>query len=275
MNDGMGKLQLQDLKDLDMHYWRFHSLKQEMEVLENVVLHAKTKTFLFIGTLPGLLGIEVACTDLLGVKSIVYFLKQNRCFECVDQSCASLWATQERSSIPYDDFNSADEIESHAYDELLSFDDVNLNEESCASSITKEDSFAYICGKESNVIACLDPCSDNCQDEGLSSSMCWSYMPGKDFYCDEEDMHAIILDDAFFPPSDALSWYPDELWVCGPVWDAEMDSDHVCGIVGGTKVPTSDSFDCDQNMACIQNEDMELLWLMMMMMMIGALMSLR
>ncbi|MCO5584813.1 hypothetical protein L7F22_038745 [Adiantum nelumboides] len=70
-----------------------------------------------------------------------------------------------------------------------------------------------------------------------------------------EDMHAIILDDVFLPPFDALSRYPDELWIRGPVWDAEMDSDHVCGIVGGTKVPTCDSFDCDQNMACSQSED--------------------
>ncbi|MCO5567725.1 hypothetical protein L7F22_021419 [Adiantum nelumboides] len=70
-----------------------------------------------------------------------------------------------------------------------------------------------------------------------------------------DDMHAIILDDVFLPPSDALSWYPDELWVCGPVWDAEMDSDHVCGIVGGTKVPTGDSFDCDQKVACSQSGD--------------------
>ncbi|MCO5585654.1 hypothetical protein L7F22_039589 [Adiantum nelumboides] len=36
-----------------------------------------------------------------------------------------------------------------------------------------------------------------------------------------------------------------------------MDSDHVCGIVGGTKVPRGDSFDCNQNMACSQNEDYE------------------
>ncbi|MCO5609688.1 hypothetical protein L7F22_063919, partial [Adiantum nelumboides] len=243
----MRKLQLQDLKDLNMHYWRFHSLNQEMEVLENVVLDAKTETFLFIGTLPGLLDVEVACTDLLDVKSIVDFLKQDRCFEHVDQSCASLWATHESSS--------ADEVESHAYDEVLSFDDVNLHYESRASSIMKEGSFAYMCGKESNVIACLDPCLDNCRDEGLSSSMGWSYMPEKDLCCDVEDMHAIVLDDVFSPPSDALSQVPDELWVRGPVWDAEMDSDHVCGIVGGTKVPTGDSFDCNQNMAWSQNED--------------------
>ncbi|MCO5547929.1 hypothetical protein L7F22_001384 [Adiantum nelumboides] len=197
MNDRMRKLQLQDLKDLDMHYWRFHILKQEMEVLENVVLDAKTETFLFIGTLPGLLGVEVACIDLLDVKSIVDFLKQDRCFEHVDQSCASLWATHESSFV--------DEVESHAYDEVLSFDDVNLHEESCASSIMKVHSFAYMCGKESNVIACLDPCLDNCRDEGLSSSMCWNYMPGNDFCCDEEDMHAIILDDVFLPPSDGIS----------------------------------------------------------------------
>ncbi|MCO5578302.1 hypothetical protein L7F22_032142 [Adiantum nelumboides] len=181
------------------------------------------------------------------VKSIVDFLKQDKCFEHVNQSCASLWATHESSS--------ANEVESHAYDEVLSFDDVNLHEESCASSIMKEDSFTYMCGKESNVIACLDPCLDNCRDEGLSSSMCWSYMLEKDLCCDVEDMHATVLDDVFLPPSDALSRYPDELWVRGPVWDAEMDSDHVCGIVGGTKVSTGDSFDCNQNMACSQNED--------------------
>ncbi|MCO5596656.1 hypothetical protein L7F22_050724 [Adiantum nelumboides] len=232
-----------------MHYWRFHSLKQEMEVLENVVLDAEIETFLFIGTLQGLLGVEVACIDLLDVKSIIDVLKQDRCFEHVDQSCASLWATHESSSV--------DEVESNAYDEVLSFDDVNLHEESCASSIMKVDSFAYMCGKESNVIACLDPCLDDCRDESLSSSMCWSYMPGNDFCCDKEDMHAIILDDVFLPPSDALSRYPYELWVRGSVCDAEMDSDHVCGIVGGTKVPTGDSFNCDQNIACSQSEDYE------------------
>ncbi|MCO5582268.1 hypothetical protein L7F22_036160 [Adiantum nelumboides] len=77
------------------------------------------------------------------------------------------------------------------------------------------------------------------------------WLPGASLY----DMHANILDNVFFPPSDVLSWYPDDLWACGLVWDAEMDSDHVCGIVGGTKVPTGDSLDCNQNMACSQNED--------------------
>ncbi|KAI5074998.1 hypothetical protein GOP47_0010959 [Adiantum capillus-veneris] len=119
----------------------------------------------------------------------------------------------------------------------------------------KEDSFAYMYGKESNVIACLDPCVDNCRDEGLSRSLCWSYMPWNDYCCDVENMHAIITDYVFFPPSDALSRYPDELWVRGPIWDAEMDSDHVCGIVGGTEVPTCDTLDCDKNMACSQCED--------------------
>ncbi|MCO5548775.1 hypothetical protein L7F22_002237 [Adiantum nelumboides] len=254
-NDRMRKLQLQDLKDLDMHYWRFHSLKQEMEVLKNVVLDAKTETFLFIGTLQGLLGVEVACTDLLDVKSIVDFLKQNRCCEYVDQCCVSLWATHESSSATSNDSRSDDEVESNASAAFLSLDDFELHEESRESKIMKVDSFAYMCGKESNVIACLDPCFDNCRDESLASSMCWSYMPGNDFCCGVENMYAIILDDVFLPPSDALSWYPNELWVRGPVWDAEMDSDHVCGIVGGTKVPKGDSFDCNQNMACSQNED--------------------
>ncbi|MCO5551690.1 hypothetical protein L7F22_005194 [Adiantum nelumboides] len=166
-----------------------------------------------------------------------------------------VWDVVTCSFVSYDDFSSADEVESHAYDEVLSFDDVNLHEESCASSIMKEDSFAYMCGKESNIIACLDPCLDNCRDEGLSSSMFWSYMLWNDFCGDVEDMHANILDDIFFPPFDALSRYPDELCIRGPFWDAEMDSDHVCGIVDGTKVLTGDSFDCDQNMACSQSED--------------------
>ncbi|MCO5553009.1 hypothetical protein L7F22_006529 [Adiantum nelumboides] len=34
-----------------------------------------------------------------------------------------------------------------------------------------------------------------------------------------------------------------------------MDSDHICGIVGGTKVPTGDSFDCDKKVACNQSDD--------------------
>ncbi|MCO5550053.1 hypothetical protein L7F22_003532 [Adiantum nelumboides] len=101
-----------------------------------------------------------------------------------------------------------------------------------------------------------------------ASPMCiWLPMDGSivvdtDSSCDDapfydmvDDMHAIILDDVFLPPSDALSRYPDELWVRGSVWDAEMDSDHVCGIVGGTKVPTGDSFDCDQKVACSQSDD--------------------
>ncbi|MCO5550800.1 hypothetical protein L7F22_004292 [Adiantum nelumboides] len=107
-------------------------------------------------------------------------------------------------------------------------------------------------------------------DDWLSgaSPMCvWLPMDGPivvdtDSSCDDassydmvDDMHAIIVYDVFLPPSDALSRYPDELWVRGLVWDAEMDSDHVCSIVGGTKVPTGDSFDCNQNMACSQNED--------------------
>ncbi|MCO5601383.1 hypothetical protein L7F22_055503 [Adiantum nelumboides] len=91
-----------------------------------------------------------------------------------------------------------------------------------------------------------------------ASPMCvWLPMDGPivvdiDSSCDDassydmvDDMHAIILDDVFLPPSDALSRYSDELWVRGRVWDAEMDSDHVCGIVGGTKVPTVDDNDCD------------------------------
>ncbi|MCO5567724.1 hypothetical protein L7F22_021418 [Adiantum nelumboides] len=101
-----------------------------------------------------------------------------------------------------------------------------------------------------------------------ASPMCvWLPMDGPivvdtDSSCDDassydmvDDMHAIILDDVFLSPSDALSWNPDELWVRGPIWDAEMDSDHVCGIVGGTKVPTGDSFDCDQKVACSQSDD--------------------
>ncbi|MCO5548774.1 hypothetical protein L7F22_002236 [Adiantum nelumboides] len=227
-NDRMRKLQLQDLKDLDMHYWRFHSLKQEMEVLKNIALDAETETFLFIATLQGLLGVK---------------------------SCLSLWATHESSSATSNDSRSDDEVESNASIAFLSLDDFELHEESRESKIIKVDSFAYMCGKESNVIACLDPCFDNCRDESLSSSMCWSYMPGNDFCCGVENMYAIILDDVFLPPSDALSRYPDELLVRGPVWDAEMDSNHVCGIVGGTKVPTGESFDCNQNMACSQNED--------------------
>ncbi|MCO5581882.1 hypothetical protein L7F22_035771 [Adiantum nelumboides] len=114
-----------------------------MEVLKNVVLDAETETFLFIGTLPGLLGVEVACTDLLDVKSIVDCLKQDRCFEHVDQSCASLWATHKSSFVA--------EVKSHAYDEVLSFHDVNLHEESCASSIMKVDSFAYCVAKRAKL----------------------------------------------------------------------------------------------------------------------------
>ncbi|MCO5568318.1 hypothetical protein L7F22_022017 [Adiantum nelumboides] len=106
-----------------------------------------------------------------------------------------------------------------------------------------------------------------CVMERASPLCVWLPMDGPivvdtDSSCDDassydmvDDMHTIILDDVFLPPSDALSRYPDELWVRGPVWDAEMDSDHVCGIVGGTKVPTGDSFDCDQKVACSQSDD--------------------
>ncbi|MCO5606652.1 hypothetical protein L7F22_060840 [Adiantum nelumboides] len=65
-------------------------------------------------------------------------------------------------------------------------------------------------------------------DDWLSgaSPMCvWLPMDGPivvdtDSSCDDassydmvDDMHAIILDDVFLPPSDALSRYPDDLWV--------------------------------------------------------------
>ncbi|MCO5573940.1 hypothetical protein L7F22_027718 [Adiantum nelumboides] len=31
-----------------------------------------------------------------------------------------------------------------------------------------------------------------------------------------DDMHVNILDNVFFPPSNVLSWYPDDLWACVP-----------------------------------------------------------
>ncbi|MCO5596640.1 hypothetical protein L7F22_050708 [Adiantum nelumboides] len=49
-----------------------------MEVLENVVLDAKTEMFLFIGTLPGLLGVEAACMEFSDLKSMLAFLKQEK-----------------------------------------------------------------------------------------------------------------------------------------------------------------------------------------------------
>ncbi|MCO5609755.1 hypothetical protein L7F22_063987 [Adiantum nelumboides] len=49
-----------------------------MEVLENVVLDAETEMFLFIGTLPGLLGVEAACMECLVLKSMLGFLKQEK-----------------------------------------------------------------------------------------------------------------------------------------------------------------------------------------------------
>ncbi|MCO5605412.1 hypothetical protein L7F22_059596 [Adiantum nelumboides] len=65
------------------------------------------------------------------------------------------------------------------------------------------------------------------------------------------DMHAIILDDVFLPPSDALSRYPDDLWACGPIWDADLGSDYVCGI----DLTAGASLDYDQKVACSQSDD--------------------
>ncbi|MCO5549274.1 hypothetical protein L7F22_002742 [Adiantum nelumboides] len=89
------------------------------------------------------------------------------------------------------------------------------------------------------------------KDEGLLSSMYWSYMPLDDLGCDVNDMHVDILDDVFFPPSDVLSWYPNDLWACGPIWDADLGKDHVCG----TELSTGASLHSDQKVACSQSDD--------------------
>ncbi|MCO5563590.1 hypothetical protein L7F22_017235 [Adiantum nelumboides] len=94
--------------------------------------------------------------------------------------------------------------------------------------------------------------------------MCvWLPMDGpivvdKDSSCDDassydmvDDMHVNIFDNVFFPPFDVLSWYPDDLWACGPIWDADLGSDYACGI----DLTAGASLDCDQKVACSQSDD--------------------
>ncbi|MCO5576139.1 hypothetical protein L7F22_029947 [Adiantum nelumboides] len=66
-----------------------------------------------------------------------------------------------------------------------------------------------------------------------------------------DDMHINILDNVFFPPSDVLSWYPDDLWVRGPIWDADLGSDYACGI----DLTAGASLNCDKKVTCSQSDD--------------------
>ncbi|MCO5590604.1 hypothetical protein L7F22_044575 [Adiantum nelumboides] len=98
---------------------------------------------------------------------------------------------------------------------------------------------------------------------GTSPICVWLPMNGPivvdtDSSCDDassydmvDDMHVNILDNVFFPPSDVLSWYPDDLWACGPIWDADLGSDYACGI----DLTAGASLDCDQKVACSQSDD--------------------
>ncbi|MCO5554057.1 hypothetical protein L7F22_007583 [Adiantum nelumboides] len=63
MNHQTMDLKLSSLEELDMHYMRFCSLKQELEVLEDMVLDEKQKKFLFISTLPSHLDVELLYQD--------------------------------------------------------------------------------------------------------------------------------------------------------------------------------------------------------------------
>ncbi|MCO5614805.1 hypothetical protein L7F22_069089 [Adiantum nelumboides] len=154
MNDHMMDLKLSGLEESNMHYLRFCSLKQELEVLEDMVLDAKQGSFLFIGTLPSHLDVEVACTKLLGVKNIVNFLKQKHgCFQHVNPSVGSSWATHDDNS--NDDCSIGTKVESNAYGALISLDAANLQKDLCARSFEEMKSMEYVYEKEGNIVADL------------------------------------------------------------------------------------------------------------------------
>ncbi|MCO5593540.1 hypothetical protein L7F22_047554 [Adiantum nelumboides] len=215
MNDQMMDLKLSSLEELDMHYLRFCSLKQELEVLKDMVLDAQQEKLLFIATLPSHLDVEVSCTKLLGVKKIINFLKQCRCFQHVNQSFVSSWATQDDNSFIIDDDCSIDtKIDSNTYGVLISLDDANVQKDLCARSIEEKKSMEYVYKKECNTMVVLSVHTDAC------------------------DMHVNMMADNFSPPSYELAWYPDDLWARGPIWDCKNDVNEV---VGDASLSTLDS----------------------------------
>ena len=68
------KLQLKSTNEVQVHYWRFRSLIGMLEIEHDVILTPDEEILLFIGTLPGSLGIEMACKDFIDVKSMVAYL---------------------------------------------------------------------------------------------------------------------------------------------------------------------------------------------------------
>ncbi|KAI5076650.1 hypothetical protein GOP47_0008715 [Adiantum capillus-veneris] len=201
-----------------------------------MVLDAKEEKFLFIGTLPGYLGIEVACTDLLGVKRTVDFLKQKRGLKDVNQSCTSSCISHKSSSVTSEDCSNDDEVESDVEDEVLSLDDVDIDKELCASNIVKEKTLECMYDKEGNDMVVLVPCMDAQKVKALSNSMCLHDVPMYVFTCDTNDTHVDIMGNVFAPPSYELTWYPDDLWACAPIWDVEivlvtLVGIHVCLLV--------------------------------------------
>ncbi|MCO5579542.1 hypothetical protein L7F22_033399 [Adiantum nelumboides] len=187
-----------------MHYMRCCSPKQESKVLEDMVLDAKQEKFLFIGTLPSHLDVEVACTKLLGVKNIINFLKQHGCFQHVNPSFGSSWATHDDN---FDDDCSIDtKVELNAYGALISLDDANLLKDLCARNFEEKKSMEYVYEKEGNTMADLSVHTD-------------------------------------------VSWYLDDLWACGPIWDCVNDVNEV---VDDASLPT---LDCKQDLTCQSDVD--------------------
>ncbi|MCO5575554.1 hypothetical protein L7F22_029356 [Adiantum nelumboides] len=228
MNDHMMDLKLSSLEELDMHYMRFCSLKQS---LKDMVLDAKQEKFLFIDTLSSYLDVEVACTKLLGVKNIVNFLKQCRCFQHVNQSFVSSWATQDDNSYIIDDDCSIDtKVDSDAYGTLISLDDANVQKDLCARNIEEKKSMEYVYEKEGNTMADLSVHTNDGKDECLFNFLSLDDICVADFAYDVGDMHVNMMVDVFSSPS-------YEHLAHGPIWDCENDVNEV---VGDVSLPTLD-----------------------------------
>ncbi|KAI5058865.1 hypothetical protein GOP47_0027035 [Adiantum capillus-veneris] len=167
MNDRMGKLRLQDLKDLDMHYWGFHSLKQEMEVLENVVLDAETEMFLFIGTLPGLLGVEAACMEFSYLKSMLAFLMQERKMSDAKQSNVHVRDAHDRSTLGELDCCMDDEVPSSLNKDTGPISDDEADNNQPMYSVFNED----ISSENALAVGCEIECCTKFSVEKLSKNL--------------------------------------------------------------------------------------------------------
>lgn len=75
MNPQVRKLQLHSLKDVQVHFRILQTLKQVLEVDYDTVLTTAEERFLFIGTLPTCLGVEMAYMDFANVREMVAYLR--------------------------------------------------------------------------------------------------------------------------------------------------------------------------------------------------------